>query len=54
MEGGLIQEYNNLAWFGFYGTPTIVGYLMPNLFLYKGTVLFQTIQFNISTRFSSV
>ena len=46
-----------LVWFGFvwfYGTSTIVGYLMLNLFLYTQTVLFQTIQFSISTQFSSI
>ena len=37
--------------FGFYGISTIVGYLMPNQFLYKWTVLLQTIQFSISTQF---
>ena len=41
-----------LVWF--YGTSTIEGYLMPNLFLYIKTVLFQTIQFSISTQFSSI
>ena len=43
-----------LVWFGlvyFYGISTIVGYLMPNPFLYILTVLFQTIQFSISTVF---
>ena len=56
-----------MIWFGliwFYGISTIVGYLMPNPFLYIKTVLFQTIQFNLSlnvkivlfqiTQFSSV
>ncbi len=33
----------------FYGISTFVGYLMPNLFSYKLTVLFQTIKFSIST-----
>ena len=45
------------VWFGsvwFYGTSTIVGYLMPNPFLYILTVLFQTIQFSLSTQFSSI
>ena len=36
-----------LVWF--YAISTIVGYLMPNQFLSKQTVLFQTIQFDIST-----
>ena len=34
-----------------YGISNIVGYLMPNPLLYKWTVLFQTIQFSISTQF---
>ena len=32
--------------FGFYGISTFVGYLMPNPFLCKKSVLFQTIQFS--------
>ena len=41
-----------LVWFvGFYGISTFVGYLMPNPFLCK-SVLFQTIQFSISTQFN--
>ena len=36
--------------FGFYGISTFVGYLMPNPFLYKKSVLFQTIQFSMSTQ----
>ena len=41
-----------LVWFvGFYGISTFVGYLTPNPFLYKQSVLFQTIQFSISTQF---
>ena len=42
----------SLVWF--YGISTIVGYLMPNPFLYIKTVLFQTIQFCISTQFSFI
>ena len=38
--------------FGFYGISTFVGYLMSNPFLYKWTVLFQTIQLSISTQFN--
>ena len=38
-----------LIWF--YGISTIVGYLMPKSFLYIETVLFQPIQFNMSTQF---
>ena len=40
--------------FGFYGISTFVGYLLPSPFLYKKqkqTVIFQTIQFSISTQF---
>ena len=43
----------NLDWFDllwFYGISTIVGYLMPNPFLYI-RVLFQRIQFSISRKF---
>ena len=35
--------------FRFYGISTFVGYLMPNLFLYKQPVLFHTIQFSVSS-----
>ena len=35
---------------GFYGISTFVGYLTPNPFLSK-ILLFQTIQFSISTQF---
>ena len=35
----------------FYGTSTIVGYLLLNPFLYIWTILFQTIQFSISKVF---
>ena len=35
----------------FYGKSTFVGYLMPNPFLYILTVLFQTIQFSMSSQF---
>ena len=34
-----------------YGISTFEGYLMPNPFIYKWIVLFQTIQFNIRTEF---
>ena len=43
-------------WFGliwFYGISIIVGYLMPNPFLYIKTVLYQKIQFNISRNLKS-
>ena len=52
-ESKKIKKY--LVWFGlvwFYGISTFVGYLMPNPFLYKKSVLFQTIQFNMSTQFN--
>ena len=38
--------------FGFYDISTFVGYLIPNIFLYKWTVLFQSINFSISTQFN--
>ena len=47
----------DLVWFGlvwFYGTSSIVVYLIPNPFSHILTVLFQTIPFSISTHFSSV
>ena len=38
----------DVGWlFGFYGLSTFVGYLMPNSFLYKWSVLFQKIQFSM-------
>ena len=37
-----------------YQAISIVGYLMPNSYLYILTVLFQTIKFSISTQFSSI
>ena len=47
----------HIVWFGlvwFYGTSTIVDYLMPDPFLYIWTVLFQIILYSISTQFSSI
>ena len=42
-----------LVWFGgFYGISTFVGYLMPNPFLCKLSLLFKTIQFSIITQFN--
>ena len=42
-----------LVWFvGFYGISNFVGYLTPNPFLCKSSVLFKTIQFSISTQFN--
>ena len=43
-----MKEYGWL--FGFYGISTFVGYLTPDPFLWK-IVIFQTIQFSISTQF---
>ena len=43
-----------VVWFGliwFYGISTIVGYLMPNLFLFIQTITSQIIQFIISIVF---
>ena len=49
----IYHQKNKVGWvFGFYGISTIVDYLMPNPFLYKLTVLFQTIQFSIITQFN--
>ena len=46
------EGHNEVDWlFGFYGISTLVGYSMPNPFLYK-SVLFQTIQFNLSILFN--
>ena len=44
-----------MVWFGllgFYGISTFVGYLTPNPFLCKLSVLFKTIQLSISTQFN--
>ena len=42
-----------MVWFvGFYGISTFIGYLTPNPFLCKWSVLFKTIQFSISTQFN--
>ena len=44
-----MNKYGWLVWlFGFYGISTFVGYLTPNPFLYKLSVLFQTNQFSMS------
>ena len=47
-----IHMYVGLVWFD--SISIIVGYLMPNQFLYIWTVLLQTILFCISTHFSSI
>ena len=38
---------------GFYGIPTIAGYIMPNPFLFTRNALYQTIQLSI-IHFSSI
>ena len=38
--------------FGFYGISTFVGYLTPNRFLCKKSILFQIILFSMSTQFN--
>ena len=46
------HDDDNILFVWVYGISTFVGYLMPNPFLYKWTILFQTIQFNLSTQFN--
>ena len=49
----ILTLLNGLAWLGLVGSydiSTFAGYLMSNPFSYKWTVLFQTIQFIISTQ----
>ena len=41
-----------VGWLGFYGISTFVGYLTSNPFLYKSSILFQTIQFSMITQFN--
>ena len=55
---GLVQGLEDLditvvvGWLvGFYGISTYVGYLMPDPFLFKLSVLFQTIYLSMSTQF---
>ena len=53
MVFSFLKELDGLVWFvGFYGISTFVGYLTPNPFLCKLSVLFKTIQFSISTQFN--
>ena len=47
-----LKEFQFVRLVGFYGISTFVGYLMPNPFLYKYTVLFRTIKLSISTQFN--
>ena len=50
-EKGWIDNTN--GWLvGFYGISTFVGYLTPNPFLGKYSVLFQTIQFSMNLQFN--
>ena len=52
----LIRKVLLVGWLvglvGFYDISTLVGYLTPNSFLCKKSVLFQTIQFRMSTQFN--
>ena len=41
-----------VGWLDFYGISTFVGYLTSNPFLFKLSVLFQIIQFSMSTQFN--
>ena len=45
------RTYTDGWLFGFYDKSTFMGYLMPNSFSYKKTVLFQTILFSMCTEF---
>ena len=46
------QASSLIGWlFGFYGISTFVGYLTPNPFLYKQSVVFQIIQSSMNTQF---
>ena len=49
--GPFNSKLSNSCLVCFHGISTIVGYLMSNPFSYIYTVLFQTIQFSISTQF---
>ena len=46
-------ERLRLVWFGFMAS-TVLGYLMPNPFLFIWTILFKTILFSTRTQFSSI
>ena len=48
----ILDETLLVCLFGFYCISTFVGYLMPNPFLYKLTVLFKIIPFSISAQFN--
>ena len=53
MNNNILKVMWLVGWLvGLYGISTFVGYLMPNPFLYKQLVLFQTIQFSMSTQFN--
>ena len=50
---GISENEISIGWLvGVYGISTFVGYLTPNQFLYKLSVLFQTFQFSMSTQFN--
>ena len=49
---GTSTGWLGLVGFGFHGISTFVGYLTPNPFLCKWSVLFKIIQFSISTQFN--
>ena len=53
LVGWLVWFWFDLVWSGlvFYSISTFLGYLTANPFLYKYSVLFQTIQFSMSTQF---
>ena len=53
-ERGIFPLISNSILLTFHGMSTFVANLMPNLFSYIKTILFQPIQFNISTQFSSI
>ena len=54
LSGSFNAELSNFGLVWFYVISIILGYLMPNPFLYINTVAFQTIQFSISSQFSSI
>ena len=49
----LLKKIESIHWLvGFYNNSTFIGYSTPNPFLCKYSVLFQTIQFSMSTQFN--
>ena len=51
LEVSVLAKIENSWLIGFYGISTLVGFLTRNPFLYKKSVLFQTIHFSMSTKF---